>query len=87
MTDILIAAIFTDNLALSFPEPFATVAGTAAMVGALWLDGLPPDTYATYATAVRAVTADDLARVAAAIAGGSGLRFEDNHPRQRYLAL
>ena len=53
-----------DNLALSFPEPFATVAGTAAMVGALWLDGLPPDTYATYATAVRAVTADDLARVA-----------------------
>ena len=54
-----------DNLALSFPEPFATVAGTAAMVGALWLDGLPPDTYATYATAVRAVTANDLARVAA----------------------
>lgn len=53
-----------DNLALSFPEPFATVAGTAAMVSALWLDGLPPDTYATYATAVRAVTADDLARVA-----------------------
>jgi len=51
-------------LALSFPEPFATVAGTAAMVGGLWLDGLPLDTYAGYTAGVRAVTADDLARVA-----------------------
>ena len=53
-----------DNLALSFPSPFATVRGTAAMVGALWLDDLPADTYARYAADVRAVTADDLARVA-----------------------
>lgn len=53
-------------LALSFPEPFATVAGTAAMVGSLWLDGLPPDTYAGYTAGVQAVTAADLARVARA---------------------
>ncbi|PAP75583.1 M16 family metallopeptidase [Rubrivirga marina] len=53
-----------DYLALSFPEPFATVSGTAAMVGSLWLYGLPPDTYAEYTTGVQAVTASDLARVA-----------------------
>ena len=51
-------------LALSFPEPFATVAGTAAMVGSLWLDDLPPDTYAGYTAGVQGVTAADLARVA-----------------------
>ena len=55
-----------DYLALSFPSPFATVRGTAAMVGALWLDGLPADTYARYAEGVRSVTAEDLERVAAA---------------------
>lgn len=54
-----------ENRALSFPEPFATVSGTAAMVGAAWLDGLPADAYAGYAAGVRAVTAADLARVAA----------------------
>ncbi len=53
-----------DNRALSFPSPFATVRGTAAMVGALWLDDLPDDAYARYAADVRAVTAADLARVA-----------------------
>ena len=55
-----------DNLALSFPEPFATVRGTAAMIGDLWLSDLPADTYARYAASVRAVTAEDVARAAAA---------------------
>ncbi|WP_412061634.1 M16 family metallopeptidase [Rubrivirga sp. IMCC45206] len=54
-----------ENRALSFPAPFATVRGTAAMVGDAWLDGLPDDAYAVYASGVRAVTAADLARVAA----------------------
>ncbi len=53
-----------DYLALSFPAPFATVRGTAAMVGDLWLDGLPADTYDRYSAGVRSVSADDLARVA-----------------------
>ena len=53
-----------DFLALSFPAPFATVRGTAAMIGDLWLDGLPPDTYDRYSAGVRAVSADDLARAA-----------------------
>ncbi|WP_412069523.1 M16 family metallopeptidase [Rubrivirga sp. IMCC43871] len=54
-----------ENRALSFPAPFATVRGTAAMVGDAWLDGLGDDAYAQYASGVRAVTAADLARVAA----------------------
>ena len=53
-----------DNLALSFPAPFATVRGTAARIGDLWLDGLPADTYDRYSAGVRAVSAADLARVA-----------------------
>ena len=53
-----------DYLALSFPSPFQTVRGTAAMVGDLWLSDLPADTYARYSAGVRAVTAADLARVA-----------------------
>ena len=53
-----------DFLALSFPSPFATVRGTASMVGDLWLDDLPADTYSRYSAGVRAVTAADLARVA-----------------------
>ena len=53
-----------DYLALSFPSPFATVRGTAAMVGELWLQGLPLDTYAGYTAGVQAVTASDLERVA-----------------------
>ncbi|MDT7857712.1 pitrilysin family protein [Rubrivirga sp. S365] len=52
-------------LALSFPEPFGSVRGTAALVGALYLDGLPLDAYDTYTRDVLAVTADDLERVAA----------------------
>lgn len=51
-------------VALSFPSPFATVAGTAAMVGDLYLSDLPPDTYAAYTERIQAVTAEDLARVA-----------------------
>lgn len=54
-----------DYIALSFPEPFGSVRGTAALVGALYLDGLPLDAYDTYTRDVRAVTADDLERVAA----------------------
>ncbi len=53
-----------DNLALSFPAPFATVRGTAARIGDLWLDDLPADTYDRYSASVRGVTAADLARVA-----------------------
>lgn len=53
-----------DNLALSFPAPFATVRGTADRIGALWLDDLPADTYDRYSDGVRAVTAADLERVA-----------------------
>lgn len=54
-----------DFLSLSFPGPFATVRGTAAQVGALWLDRLPLSTYAGYSAGVQSVTADDLERVAA----------------------
>ncbi len=54
----------TNYVALSFPEPFETTAGTAAMVGALFLDDLPLDTYAGYTAGIRAVTGADLARVA-----------------------
>ncbi len=53
-----------DYLALSFPAPFETVRGTAAMIGDLFLSDLPPDTYARYSAGVRSVTAADLARVA-----------------------
>ena len=53
-----------DYLALSFPSPFATVRGTASMIGDLVLDDLPADTYARYSAGVRSVTAADLARVA-----------------------
>lgn len=53
-----------DYLALSFPSPFQTVRGTAAMVGDLFLSDLPADTYARYTERVQAVSAADLARVA-----------------------
>ena len=53
-----------DYLALSFPAPFASVRGTASMVGDLWLAGLPADTWARYSDGVRSVSAADLARVA-----------------------
>ena len=52
------------NVALSFPEPFQTVRGTAAVVGDLFLDGLPLDAYDDYTARVLAVTAEDLERVA-----------------------
>lgn len=51
-------------VALSFPSPFATVRGTAAMIGDLFLSDLPADTYARYSERIQAVTAADLARVA-----------------------
>ena len=53
-----------DYRALSYPAPFATVGGTAARVGDLWLDGLPDDTFARYGADTRAVSEADLARVA-----------------------
>ena len=56
----------TNYVALSFPEPFESVRGTAAMVGDLYLDDLPLDTYAGFTGRVRALTAADLARVARA---------------------
>ena len=52
-------------VALSFPEPFETVRGTAAVVGDLFLDDLPLDAYDGYTASVLAVTPDDLERVAA----------------------
>ena len=52
------------NLALSFPEPFASVRGTASVLADLYLYDLPADYLATYTDRVRAVTAADLARVA-----------------------
>ena len=52
-------------VALSFPEPFGTVRGTASLVGDLFLDDLPLDAYAGYTRDVLGVTADDLERVAA----------------------
>ena len=55
-----------DYRALSYPAPFATVGGTAARVGELWLDGLPDDTFARYGADTRAVSEADLARVAQA---------------------
>ena len=51
-------------VALSFPSPFATVGGTAAMMGDLFLSDLPADTYAGYTDRIQAVTAADLARAA-----------------------
>ena len=52
-------------VALSFPRPFGTVRGTAAVVGDLFLDGLGLDAYDDYTARVLAVTAADLERVAA----------------------
>ena len=51
-------------VALSFPEPFATVGGTAAMVGELWYNDLPLDLYNGFTGRVLAVTAADVQRVA-----------------------
>ena len=52
-------------VALSFPEPFETVRGTASMVADLFLDDLPLGAYDRYTADVLAVTGDDLERVAA----------------------
>lgn len=51
-------------VALSFPEAFQTVAGTANMVEDLWANGLPLDTYNDYTARIMAVTRADLERVA-----------------------
>ena len=51
-------------VALSFPEAFQTVSGTAGMVEELWENGLPLDTYNAYTERVMAVTRADLERVA-----------------------
>ncbi len=51
-------------VALSFPEAFASVAGVAAMVGDLWANDLPLDTYARYTERIMGVTRADLERVA-----------------------
>lgn len=53
-----------DYLTLSFPSPFATVSGTAAMVGEMWLSDLADDAYARYGERVQQVTAADLEQAA-----------------------
>ncbi|MBE2187754.1 MAG: insulinase family protein, partial [Rhodothermales bacterium] len=51
-------------VALSFPETFQTVEGTADMVADLWANNLPLDTYNRYTDRVMAVSRADLERAA-----------------------
>jgi zinc protease len=51
-------------VALSFPEPFGSVRGTAAMLAELYLNDLPDDTFNHFTERVLAVTAADVQRVA-----------------------
>ncbi len=51
-------------VALSFPSPFESVSGTAQMIGDLWINGLPLDTYARFTERILAVTPADVQRVA-----------------------
>lgn len=52
------------HLILSFPEPFATISGVAAMTAELVAGGLSPDEYREYSRRIQEVTAADLQRVA-----------------------
>ncbi|HYE57933.1 MAG TPA: pitrilysin family protein [Rhodothermales bacterium] len=51
-------------VALSFPEPFGSVRGTAAMLAELFLNDLPDDTFNHFTERILAVTAADVQRVA-----------------------
>lgn len=52
------------HLMLSFPEPFATISGVAAMIGGLVAAGLPPQAHRDYAQRIQDVSAADVRRVA-----------------------
>ncbi len=51
-------------VALSFPEPFGSVRGTASMLAELYLNDLPDDTYNHFTERILGVTAADVQRVA-----------------------
>ena len=53
-----------DNLVQSLPENFASVRAVNGSISALYLEDLPQDYFQRYAANVRAVTKDDVTRVA-----------------------
>ena len=53
-----------DNLVQSLPEYFASVRAVNGSIAGLYLESLPPDYFQHYAANVRAVTKDDVTRVA-----------------------
>jgi zinc protease len=53
-----------DNLVQSLPALFASVGGINGAITSLWIQKLPDDYYQQYSKAVRAVTKDDVVRVA-----------------------
>ena len=53
-----------DSLNQRLPGQFASVAGINGAITGLWIQGLPPTYYQSYAAKVSAVTKDDVVRVA-----------------------
>jgi predicted Zn-dependent peptidase len=53
-----------DNLVQSLPQNFASVRAVNASISDLYIEDLPQDYYQNYARSVRAVTKDDVTRVA-----------------------
>ena len=53
-----------DSLIQRLPGQFAAIESINAAIAGLWSQGLPDDYYRQFATAVRAVTKDDVLRVA-----------------------
>jgi zinc protease len=53
-----------DALIQRLPGTFASVAAINGALATLWVQGLPDDYYQQYATHVRAVTKEDVVRVA-----------------------
>jgi predicted Zn-dependent peptidase len=53
-----------DNLVQSLPENFASVRAVNGSISALYLENLPQDYFQRYAANIRAVTKDDVTRVA-----------------------
>jgi zinc protease len=53
-----------DALVQGLPSTFASVSGINGAITSLWKQGLPDDYYHQYAKAVRAITKDDVVRVA-----------------------
>ena len=53
-----------DSLVQRLPATFASVSAINGAITELWLQGLPDNYYQQYATAVAAITADDVVRVA-----------------------